>query len=1073
MAPSPDDDDQAAPVATSPREELFGPKPTDADTSELASHVEARQMPNGHKFFTSELARQRAGSESRSGNEISPLDAAQAIIAQVVASPVQAASSSGKPENLREGESVITAARQDLEQPEQEPGAEAALDANVAAAVEAASSSIPAVQVCVRMRPLLGWEQEAAHTSSTLELSTGAKGMVSLRARDGEDTSARTRNFRFDAVLGDSSTQQEAWELANADALVDKVVAGFHATVFAYGQTGSGKTHTMEGYNYNHHNGSSAPSAEAGRARVRLKDTPPEQLGLVPRSIQRLFSRVELSQAKASENESFAVKVSFLQIYKERVYDLLNPVHTLTRQEAGKADEVAGLKMRWHPAKRQFVVENLFEFECSTPEEVLEHYGTGIKNKHVASTAMNVASSRSHTVLIVSLTKTSNINNGSSVAEKGSIRTVISKLALVDLAGSERASASSGVEKGATRFQEAVNINQSLFVLRKVITALSRRPAGEEGGSTHIPYRESKLTSLLQHSIGGNSFLLMMACLSPSDKHYEENLSTLQYASQAANIKNTPTLNLDPKDRLIQQLRGQLQAAHAFILRELNLNELPAELRNVSVGNAPVARMRSYSSAYSTPASAYGTVCSPDSAAANFNHRSAGQTVNRRRSATDDMTRTTGSSATFQSPKVDKSMSSTAPIGGDTFSMTDPASPGSRKRTVSARARLASGSSPRACSEARDLFSATDSMLANYRGEGNSVSRQLSRLRTPSKTPRGKCRDLRPPSMPPPASGLPPLCSETLPRKPTARAQPGRNFRYPGGMDNDGCDGSRTGCVPETHDVTNVAMDSSCSTTASTPPDPAELSVMQTRLAEVAAQRYAENGLWEAIEELRQSKSSLESQLQESKAVAAKLQEQINEMEASPVVERKQSEVCHGVPATVLTASAQEVVGAALAEAGARLSKAALTTNDELVVENERLRLESVNLKDRLDIFYSAMELEQQSSPSGAVGSRPQSRAGGGAADPDGLAPRLERLHTKLVQEALSLRTEVSGLKKKKWILKAIASGGEKEQRRIDDEVQELRETRRQEKNTNWTSGPPEKSVSDLREEMCMSPRKQ
>lgn len=123
--------------------------------------------------------------------------------------------------------------------------------------------------------------------------------------------------------------------------------------------------------------------------------------------------------------------------------------------------------------------------------------------------------------------------------------------------------------------QEAVNVNQSLFVLRRVITALSKRDNRE---AVHIPYRESKLTSLLQNSLGGNSYLVMFACLAPSERQDDENLSTLQYASQAAQIRNQPVVNLDPKDQLIQQLEARLAVAHDYLRRALHLSELPEDL---------------------------------------------------------------------------------------------------------------------------------------------------------------------------------------------------------------------------------------------------------------------------------------------------------------------------------------------------------------------------------------------------------------------------------------------------------------------------------------------------------------
>ena len=209
---------------------------------------------------------------------------------------------------------------------------------------------------------------------------------------------------------------------------------------------------------------------------------------------------------------------------------------------------------------------------------------------------MNVASSRSHTLLVLTLLRREGEKGEKGEGEDGDgggtpgrpcgrrpcrpCQEVVSQLSLIDLAGSERSVANvlSGREaKGTTRFQEAVNVNQSLFVLRRVITALSKREAPREA-FVHIPYRESKLTSLLQNSLGGNSYLVMFACLAPSERQDDENLSTLQYASQAACIRNQPVVNLDPKDQLIQQLEARLVVAHDYLRRVLQLPELPEDL---------------------------------------------------------------------------------------------------------------------------------------------------------------------------------------------------------------------------------------------------------------------------------------------------------------------------------------------------------------------------------------------------------------------------------------------------------------------------------------------------------------
>lgn len=476
---------------------------------------------------------------------------------------------------------------------------------------------LPAVQVCVRIRPLLGWERKERHECQCLQVRAGRGGAVTIvpppeddddkKGGDSAPSRASSRppkpkSFRFNAVFGQSSTQQEVWDQMHLASLVGKVVQGFHATVFAYGQTGSGKTHTMEGFTYESHStiSSSAPCADGRKLRALTKSTPPEQLGVVPRAVEELFARVaQLREQCASMEDgmtdSFTVKVSFMQVYKERVFDLLNPAMVTTSANFGGPDsDAAGNRMRWDAMKRRFYVENLFEYECGSAEEVLQHYAVGVRQKQVAATAMNHQSSRSHTILLVTLAR----HTGTAVTEDAAMEAgnqppaavgeVVSTLALVDLAGSERAAASGDRDSraGADRFNEAVKINQSLFVLRRVITALSKRHAGEEDvGEQHVPYRESKLTSLLQHAIGGNGFMLMLACLSPADRHFEENLSTLKYASQASLIKNDPILNLDPKDRLIQQLREQLEAAHAYILEHLGLEELPKELQELAAAS--------------------------------------------------------------------------------------------------------------------------------------------------------------------------------------------------------------------------------------------------------------------------------------------------------------------------------------------------------------------------------------------------------------------------------------------------------------------------------------------------------
>lgn len=199
--------------------------------------------------------------------------------------------------------------------------------------------------------------------------------------------------------------------------------------------------------------------------------------------------------------------------------------------------------MRWNK-NDQFSVENLFTFKVTEPQEAIDYFNLGIKNKIVASHQMNSASSRSHCIFSIKI-EVMDHNNTDDV--------IVSKLQLVDLAGSERTSLTGNV--GVAQ-KESVDINQSLLCLRKVIQGLADQSKTKK--HIHIPYRESKLTSLLKQSLGGNSYTLMIACLAPNDKYIEENISTLNYATKASSIKLQPKKNEDPKTRYINQLKKKI-----------------------------------------------------------------------------------------------------------------------------------------------------------------------------------------------------------------------------------------------------------------------------------------------------------------------------------------------------------------------------------------------------------------------------------------------------------------------------------------------------------------------------------
>ena len=276
---------------------------------------------------------------------------------------------------------------------------------------------------------------------------------------------------------------------------------GYNGTVFAYGQTGGGKTFTMQG----------------------VVD-PATQRGLIPRAFDQIFDTVAVA-----EETRYLIHASFLEIYNEEVRDLLGE------------DPKARLELRERPDGDVFVKDLSMHAvsSVSTCEVVMNR---GWKNRATGSTAMNAVSSRSHSIFTIHLERCDDPAGGSKIRA--------SKLNLVDLAGSERQSKTGAV---GDRLKEATKINLSLSALGNVISALV------DGRSTHVPYRDSKLTRLLQDSLGGNTKTLMIACLSPADNNYDETLSTLRYANRAKSIKNRPRINEDPKDALIRQYLDEIR----------------------------------------------------------------------------------------------------------------------------------------------------------------------------------------------------------------------------------------------------------------------------------------------------------------------------------------------------------------------------------------------------------------------------------------------------------------------------------------------------------------------------------
>ncbi|KAL4450694.1 hypothetical protein ABPG77_001050 [Micractinium sp. CCAP 211/92] len=384
------------------------------------------------------------------------------------------------------------------------------------------------VRVAVRCRPP-GSREAGERLAVTVD--EAANQVVLQGAAPGE----APRAFTFDHIFGPGASQQQVYD-ATARELVDSVLAGFNATLFAFGQTGTGKTHTMEGCSRGgSSNGSSANGGAAGLS---------SEAGVIPRTFGQIFAAIG-----ASQDQTFLVRASMLEIYNEEIRDLLakNPKNRLDLHE-GKDGTV--------------YVKGLNTFVVKGEAEIAAVLEAGKRNRSVGATLMNQDSSRSHCVFTITIEATdvaaaAGAAAGGQGASGSGIR--VGKLNLVDLAGSERQS-----KTGATgeRLKEASKINLSLSALGNVISALV------DGKSGHIPYRDSKLTRLLQDSLGGNTRTVMIANVGPAASNHEETLSTLRYANRAKNIQNKPRINEDPKDAMLREfqqeiarLRSQLEAS--------------------------------------------------------------------------------------------------------------------------------------------------------------------------------------------------------------------------------------------------------------------------------------------------------------------------------------------------------------------------------------------------------------------------------------------------------------------------------------------------------------------------------
>ncbi|KAF9911779.1 kinesin-like protein Klp8, partial [Lobosporangium transversale] len=374
------------------------------------------------------------------------------------------------------------------------------------------------IKVVVRCRPLNS--REISRKAECIIRMDG--NMTTITKPDGPDGGGgATKSFSFDHSYwsfdkNDSNYagQQRLYEDLGVE-LLNHAFSGYNTCIVAYGQTGSGKSYSMMGYG--------------------------EDRGIIPLSCHELFRRIE---ANKDPTLSYRVEVSYMEIYCERVRDLLNPKNK------------GNLKVREHPSLGPYV-EDLSKLIVTSFQDIENLMDEGNKARTVAATNMNETSSRSHAVFTVLLTQKRYDIETKLETEK------VSRICLVDLAGSERANST-----GATgaRLKEGANINKSLTTLGKVISALADASSAsvpkkgtKKPPEVFIPYRDSVLTWLLKDCLGGNSKTAMIAALSPADINYDETLSTLRYADQAKKIKNKAIVNEDPNAKLIRELKEELQ----------------------------------------------------------------------------------------------------------------------------------------------------------------------------------------------------------------------------------------------------------------------------------------------------------------------------------------------------------------------------------------------------------------------------------------------------------------------------------------------------------------------------------
>ncbi|XP_053354018.1 kinesin-like protein KIF1A isoform X7 [Clarias gariepinus] len=408
------------------------------------------------------------------------------------------------------------------------------------------------VKVAVRVRPFNSREM-SKESKCIIQMSGNTTTIINPKAPK------ETKSFSFDYSYWSHTTpedinyasQQQVYNDIGEEMLLH-AFEGYNVCIFAYGQTGAGKSYTMMG--------------------KQEKD----QQGIIPQLCEDLFTKI--NDSNTDNSMSYSVEVSYMEIYCERVRDLLNPKNK------------GNLRVREHPLLGPYV-EDLSKLAVMSYNDIQDLMDSGNKARTVAATNMNETSSRSHAVFNIIFTQRRHDSETDNTSEK------VSKISLVDLAGSERADSTGA--KG-TRLKEGANINKSLTTLGKVISALAEVDSGSNKNKkkkkveSFIPYRDSVLTWLLRENLGGNSRTAMVAALSPADINYDETLSTLRYADRAKQIRCNAVINEDPNNRLVRELKDEVSRLKELLYAQ-GLGDI-IEMTNAMTGMSPSPSLSALSS---------------------------------------------------------------------------------------------------------------------------------------------------------------------------------------------------------------------------------------------------------------------------------------------------------------------------------------------------------------------------------------------------------------------------------------------------------------------------------------------